>query len=78
MHPSLCIILVFYAHVYVSISVHFVHAWYLLETEGDGFPGKRVTSCCELPCECQNLNPDPLGEQPVSLSPEPSLSCLYE
>jgi hypothetical protein len=32
-----------------------------------------VTDSCELPCGCWELNPDPLEEQPVFLSTEPSL-----
>jgi hypothetical protein len=38
-----------------------------------GFPGTGFTVSCELPCGCCELNPDPLEEQPVLLTTEPSL-----
>ena len=39
-------------------------------------PGTGVTSTCELPCGCWELNPGPLEEQPVLLTAEPSLQPL--
>ena len=36
-------------------------------------PGNGVTDSCELPCGCWDLNPGPLGEQPVRLTAESSL-----
>jgi len=38
-----------------------------------GSPGTGVTDSCELPCECWELNPSPLEEQPVLLTTEESL-----
>jgi hypothetical protein len=35
--------------------------------------GTRVTNNCELLCGCWELNQDPLEEQPVFLTTEPSL-----
>lgn len=31
-----------------------------------------VRDCCESPCGCRELNPDPLEQQPVLLAAEPS------
>jgi hypothetical protein len=36
-------------------------------------PGTGVTESCELPCGCWELNPGHLEEQPVLLTPEPSV-----
>ena len=36
-------------------------------------PGTEGTDNCDLPCECCELNPDPLEEQPVLLNAESSL-----
>ena len=35
--------------------------------------GTRVIDSCELPCECWELNLDPLEEKPVLLTVEPPL-----
>jgi hypothetical protein len=35
--------------------------------------GTGVTDSCEPPCGCWELNPEPLEEQPVFLTTEPSL-----
>ena len=44
--------------------------------EGTRSSGAGVTDSCELPCGCWELNPDPLEEQPVLLTSEPSLIPL--
>lgn len=36
-----------------------------------------VTDSCELPCECWELNLDPLEEQPVLLTTKPSLQPFF-
>lgn len=41
--------------------------------EGTGCPGTGVTDGCELPCMHWDLNPDPLQEQPVVITAEPSV-----
>ena len=41
--------------------------------EGDRCPGTGITDSCGLPCGCWELNLDPLEEQPVLLTTEPSL-----
>jgi hypothetical protein len=41
--------------------------------EGVRFPSTGVTDSCESPCGCWELNPDPLEEQPLLLTAEPSL-----
>jgi hypothetical protein len=44
-------------------------------------PETGVTDSCELPCWCWELNLDPLEEQPVLLTTEPSLQpppCFFE
>jgi hypothetical protein len=41
--------------------------------EGIRSPGTGVTESCELPRGCWELYQDPLGEQPVPLTSEPSL-----
>jgi len=37
------------------------------------FPGAGITDSCKLPCGCWDLNSNPLEEQPVVLTTEPSL-----
>ena len=37
---------------------------------------KTTSGSCELPCGCWELNLDPLEEQPVLLTTEPSLQPL--
>ena len=39
-------------------------------------PGTGVT-VCELPCECWELNQDPLEEQPVLLTISPALKGAF-
>ena len=50
--------------------------------EGTGTSETGVTGGCESPCECWELSVDPLHEQPVLLTSEPSLQpcvrALYE
>ncbi|KAL6069243.1 hypothetical protein STEG23_019702, partial [Scotinomys teguina] len=41
-----------------------------------GPPGAGVTDSCELPCGCWELNLDPLEEQPVLFTSEPSAAFL--
>jgi hypothetical protein len=41
--------------------------------KGSRSSGTGVTDCCELPCGCWELNLDPLEEQPLPLTTEPSL-----
>lgn len=39
----------------------YMHAWYLQGSEGGiGTLGSGITNGCEPPCECYELNPDPL------------------
>lgn len=45
------------------ISVYNVHVW--KPGEDTGSPGTEVTSGCELPCRCWELNLGPLEEQLV-------------
>jgi hypothetical protein len=40
------------------------------------FPGIGVTDSCEPPCGCWELNSEPLEEQSVLLTTEPSLQPL--
>jgi hypothetical protein len=40
---------------------------------GIGCPGTGVTDGCEPPCDCCELNPGPLEEQPGLSTAEPSL-----
>lgn len=54
--------------------MHYTHSWCLQRPkEGDGCTGIGVTDGYELPCGCWDSNCVPLGEHPVSLTPEPSL-----
>jgi hypothetical protein len=54
-----------------------MHAWYPQRpAEGIGSPGTTVRNSCELPSGCQELNLDPLEEQPLLLITEPSLPPL--
>jgi hypothetical protein len=49
-----------------------MHAWYLQRP-----PGTRVTNGYDLLCECEELSPGPLEEQPVFLTAEPSLQHFF-
>ena len=44
--------------------------------EAVGLPRAGDISACELPCQCQELNPCPLEEQPMHVTTEPSLCSL--
>jgi hypothetical protein len=67
-----------------------VYAWDMLRYPnsrgGIRFPGTGVTDGCELSFGCWESNLDPLEEQPVPLTAEPSLHllaldlkrCVYE
>ena len=46
---------------------------YMAWWEGVRAPGTEATDSCELQCGCWELNPGPVGEQPVLLIAEPSL-----
>lgn len=61
----------------VYLSMHYLHAW-CLQRPADTikFPDIGVISVCELLHGCLELDPDPLEEQPVFLSAEPSLQPL--
>ena len=43
---------------------------------GCWLPSDGVVESCELPCGCWELNLGPLKDQPVLLTPEPSLQLL--
>lgn len=45
--------------------------------EGIKSPETEVTECCEPPCGCRESILDPLKEQPVLLTTEPSLQFPY-
>jgi hypothetical protein len=64
---------------YVCLSAHLCvmclqHSWRQEEVVRSS--GKRVTDCCEPSCGCWELNPGPLEEQPVILTPETSLQPI--
>lgn len=43
------------------------------EVRKQGILGTKITDDCEPPCGCLEENPDPLQEQQVLLTSEPSL-----
>lgn len=65
------------------IGAHYVYAWYPWRSEeGTGYPGTGIMDSYESPCGCWESNSDPLQQQQVLLTTEPSLwlprlSILY-
>jgi hypothetical protein len=59
-----------FIYFYVGVHSHFVQTH--LKRASDS-----ITDGCELPCGCWELNAGPLGEQPVSLTAEPSLQPKF-
>lgn len=60
------------------MSVHYMHAWCLKGPEECvGSFETGVKDRCETLCECWELNPDCLEEQPVLLTAETSLQAPY-
>jgi hypothetical protein len=57
------------------LSVLYIHGCFacMCLCEGVRTPGIGIIDCYELPCRCWELNPDPLQEQPVLLTTDPSL-----
>jgi hypothetical protein len=59
-----------------ALPVYHVYTWYRKKSKGGvTSPETEVADSCELPFGCQESNPDPLEEQTVLLTTEPSL-CL--
>lgn len=58
----------------VCISVYHMHAWCLWRSEEDIISlGTRVIDSCEWPFDCWELNQEPLEEQSILFTMEPSL-----
>ena len=78
--PNLSYSVYFVVIVYVHgclptrVTVHLLYVWYSWELkEGIGTLGAGVIDSCEPPRARWESNVDPLEEQPVLFSPEPSL-----
>jgi hypothetical protein len=70
--PIVCV-----CYLYVCMSVHCVHSWYLQRPEeAVGSPEIEVTACSELLYGFRELNIGPLTEQQVLLTSEASLQPL--
>jgi len=63
-----CDLFLFYVHLHV-----FVFCLHVCLCEGADYSETGIPDSCELPCGCWELNLDPLEEQSVLLSTEPSL-----
>lgn len=79
MNFHVCVLILFHVDVYLAdldVCAPSVCAWCLWGSEySTRFPGTGVTGSCELLCECWELNPGPVEEQPVLLTISP-VACL--